>query len=113
MPSILIRSQLAKCYSFKNSLILTAPISIFYVARSSSRVYFYARYLNKECIQESCKLINAAGKNGIATSNHNFMLKSAIANIPPPGISIANAPIRHQQYHPPGIAKVNTPFRHI
>ncbi|GFN97714.1 hypothetical protein PoB_002422000 [Plakobranchus ocellatus] len=37
----------------------------------------------KECIQESCKLTNAAGKNGVATSNHNFY-----------------AQIRHRQYPP-------------
>ncbi|GFO47478.1 hypothetical protein PoB_007398300 [Plakobranchus ocellatus] len=115
MPSILIKSQLAKCYSFKNSLILKAPITIFYVAHNLSRQRFYAGYLSKECIHEICKLTNAAEKNCVCSSPSSPIsptrdIKSQRSTVrlrqyPPPGLSKASAPVRRCQYAPPGISK--------
>ncbi|GFN80801.1 hypothetical protein PoB_000730700 [Plakobranchus ocellatus] len=74
-----------------------------------SRERFYVRYLRKECIQESRKLINAAGQNGVATSN-NFYAQIRHRQYPHLEIKIANAPICHGQYLP-GMSKANAPVR--
>ncbi|GFO09984.1 hypothetical protein PoB_003648900 [Plakobranchus ocellatus] len=112
-PKSPTRDTKGQCPSLSSPISPTRDIKSQFSTRSSSRERFYVRYLSKECIHQSCKFTNAAGKNGVATSNHNFYAQIRHRQYLPPGISIANAPISHRQYHPPGISNVNAPFRHI